>query len=75
MSKILLQSTIPATPDDWEIARFSLVAEELLAAGHEVTARNRADAHDDPVLSRVDELGFNQLWRIIIPAPMVTTSR
>jgi hypothetical protein len=42
MSKILLQTTIAANGDDWSIARFSLLADELRAAGHHVTARNRA---------------------------------
>ena len=37
MSKILLQTTIAEHPDDWDIARFSLLADELRAAGHEVT--------------------------------------
>ena len=32
MSIILLQTTIPAHPDDWDIARFSLLADELRAA-------------------------------------------
>lgn len=48
MSKILLQTTIEQNNDDWDITRFSLLADELRAAGHEVTARNRADRdHDD----------------------------
>ena len=52
MSKILLQTTIPEHPDDWDISRFSLLADELRAAGHDVIARNRADrGDDDPVLS------------------------
>jgi hypothetical protein len=38
MSRILLQTTIPAHPDDWDITRFSLLADELRAAGHEVIA-------------------------------------
>ena len=67
MSKILLQTTIPATPDDWDISRFSLLADELRAAGHEVTARNRDNrGDDDPVLSRVDELGYDQLWLMAV---------
>jgi hypothetical protein len=67
MAKILLQTTIPAAPDDWDISRFSLLADELRAAGHEVTARNRANrGDDDPVLSRVDELGYDQLWLIAV---------
>jgi hypothetical protein len=67
MSKILLQTTIAANPDDWEISRFSLLADELRAAGHEVIARNRADrGDDDPVLGHVDELGFDQLWLMAV---------
>jgi len=64
MSRILLQTTIPEHPDDWEITRFSLLADELQAAGHEVIARNRVNlADDDPVLSRLDELNYDQLSR------------
>jgi hypothetical protein len=37
MSRILLQTTIPAHPDDWDITRFSLLADELRAAEPEVT--------------------------------------
>jgi hypothetical protein len=67
MSTILLQTTIPEHPDDWDIARFSLLAGELRAAGHEVTARNRANrGGDDPVLSRVDTLGYDQLWLMAV---------
>ena len=67
MSRILLQTTITANPDDWEISRFSMLADELRAAGHEVIARNRADHDDDdPVLSRLDELGFDQLWLMAV---------
>ena len=43
MSRILLQSTIPKSPDDWDIIRLSLPADELRAAGHEVIARNRVN--------------------------------
>lgn len=67
MSKILLQTTISASPDDWDIERFSLLAGELRAAGHEVTARNRADDDgDDPVLSRLDSSDFDQLWLLAV---------
>ena len=67
MSRILLQTTIPAHPDDWDISRFSLLADELRAAGHEVTARNRASrADDDPILSRLDELDYDQLWLMAV---------
>jgi hypothetical protein len=43
MSRSLLQSTISEHPDDWDIGRFALLADELRAAGHEVVARNRAN--------------------------------
>lgn len=67
MSKILLQTTIAANPDDWDIGRFSLLAEELRMAGHEVTARNRCgDDADDPVLSRLDSSEFDQLWLLAV---------
>jgi hypothetical protein len=67
MSKILLQTTIAANPDDWDIDRFTLLAEELRAAGHDVVARNRVGGgDDDPVLSHVDELGYDQLWLLAV---------
>jgi hypothetical protein len=66
MSKILLQTTIAQSPDDWDITRFSLLADELRAAGHEVTARNRANRAHDPILSRLDELDYDQLWLMAV---------
>lgn len=67
MSNILLQTTIGHHPDDWNASRFALLAAELRAAGHSVTARNRADdVAQDPVLSRLDELGFDQLWLMAV---------
>jgi hypothetical protein len=66
MSKILLQTTIAENPDDWGIDRFSLLADELRAAGHDVVARNRTVGGKDPVLSRLDELGFDQLWLMAV---------
>jgi hypothetical protein len=67
MAKILLQSTIAANPDDWDITHFSLLADELRTTGHDVTARNRADGvEQDPILSRLDELDFDQLWLIAV---------
>jgi hypothetical protein len=67
MAKILLQTTITASPDDWDVARFSLLTAELRSVGHEVIARNRADGVDhDPILSRLDELHFDQLWLIAV---------
>jgi hypothetical protein len=66
MSKILLQTTIADSPDDWDIKRFSLLSAELRAAGHEVTARNRANRAHDPILSRLDELDYDQLWLMAV---------
>ena len=67
MSRILLQTTIAEHPDDWDDRRFSLLADELRAAGHDVTARNRANrGDDDPVLSRLDELDYDQLWLMAV---------
>ncbi|HYE61184.1 MAG TPA: hypothetical protein VD997_04240, partial [Phycisphaerales bacterium] len=60
--RILLQTTIPTTEDDWSIARFSMLREYLAslkdeagAALCEVVARDRErDAEgNDPVLSRL----------------------
>jgi hypothetical protein len=71
MKKVLLQTTIPYTADDWNITRFSLVAEHLssLTNGNgarlfEVTARDRENLSnaDDRILSRLDESDFDQLW-------------
>jgi hypothetical protein len=67
MSRILLQTTIPEHPDDWAISRFSLLADELRAAGHDVVARNRANrGDDDPLLSHLDQLGYDQLWLMAV---------
>jgi hypothetical protein len=61
MSRILIQTTIPTTPDDWHVGRFSLLADVLRSAGHDVVARDR-EAGEDPVLSRLDAGDFDQLW-------------
>lgn len=66
MSRILLQTTISANTDDWDIARFTLLADELRAAGHQVVARNRSGSGDDPVLAHLDELGYDQLWLMAV---------
>ena len=67
MPRILLQTTIPASPDDWDIARFSLLARELRSAGHDVVARNRSNRGDDDlVLSHLDQLNFDQLWLMAV---------
>ena len=67
MSKILLQTTITEHADDWGIVRFSLLADELRSAGHDVTARNRVGkGDDDPILSRLDTLDYDQLWLMAV---------
>jgi hypothetical protein len=74
--KILLQTTIVPTEDDWSIARFGRLA-ELLAAEtgddgqplYEVTARDRGPLGvPDPVLSTLDESDFDQLWLFAVDA-------
>ncbi len=64
MARILLQTTIPYTQDDWHVGRFSLLRDELTAAGHIVTSRNREpdEQSNDPVLSGLASSAFDQLW-------------
>lgn len=73
--RILLQTTIGATEDDWNIDRFSLLREHLSSITgdrdrklHQVTARNRETDADgnDQVLSKLDETDFDQLWLIAV---------
>jgi hypothetical protein len=68
--KVLLQTTIPTTVDDWSIARFSRLA-ALLAAQrdrggsplYEVTARDRdAPGPPDAILSTIVQSDFDELW-------------
>jgi hypothetical protein len=68
--KILLQTTIPTTEDDWSIARFSHLADFLRNQRDgqerplfEVTARDR-DPQDvpDSLLSKLDQSDFDQMW-------------
>lgn len=68
--RILLQTTIPPTADDWAIARFSrlgtLLAEQRDAGGaplYAVTMRDRdPPGQPDALLSTIDESDFDQLW-------------
>jgi len=69
--KILLQTTIPFTEDDWHIGRFSLLAQHLHSLRdadgndlYDVTTRNRESdaAGNDIVLSTLDSLEYDQLW-------------
>ncbi|TAJ72425.1 MAG: hypothetical protein EPO51_09995 [Phenylobacterium sp.] len=74
--RILLQTTIPVTEDDWSIARFSklgaLLAAQRDAQGrplYEVTQRDRGPlGAPDPVLSTLDASDFDQLWLFAVDA-------
>jgi hypothetical protein len=69
--RILLQTTIPTTEDDWSIERFSLLRDYLTQIKDDranplfqVTARNRESnaAGDDPILSTLGDSDFDELW-------------
>ncbi len=68
--RILLQTTIPPTEDDWGIQRFSLLRDHLAGLRDEdgdplfhVTARDReGPSGPDPVLSTIDRSDYDQLW-------------
>ena len=66
MAKILLQTTIVHTPDDWNVGRFTLLADELRRAGREVTTRDRDVGESDSTLSTLDTLDYDQLWLIAV---------
>jgi hypothetical protein len=67
--KVLLQTTIPTAPDDWSIARFSLLGQFLRDQRRngkplfEVTMRDREElGAPDSVLSRLDQSDFDEMW-------------
>lgn len=68
--KVLLQTTIPTTADDWSIARFSslaaLLRQEKDASGRplfDVTARDRDPlGAPDTLLSSLERSDYDQLW-------------
>lgn len=68
--RILLQTTIPTTEDDWSIARFgrlgALLRDQRDEGGrrlYDVTMRDRDEpGRPDSVLSTIDESDFDQLW-------------
>jgi hypothetical protein len=69
--QILLQTTIPASAEDWSIDRFSLLREHLTSITDEqgrplyqITARNREvdAAGNDTLLSTLDTTDFDELW-------------
>ena len=70
-NKVLLQTTIPFVENDWHIGRFSKLHEHLASIKNDdgsalvdVVARNREEDEngDDVILSRLDEMDFDQLW-------------
>ena len=68
--RILLQTTIPTTEDDWHIGRFSMLRDTLTSLKDEdgapmieVTARDRDTATGpDAVLSAIDTSDYDELW-------------
>lgn len=68
--KVLLQTTIPATADDWSVARFSRLGALLRdqrdaegGAAFEVTMRDRdPPGAPDSLLSALDQSDFNEMW-------------
>ncbi|RUS99223.1 hypothetical protein DSM106972_079250 [Dulcicalothrix desertica PCC 7102] len=69
--RILLQTTIPTTEDDWSIARFSMLQNYLASlrdesgnALFEVFGRDRVTdiEGNDPILSSLDQSDFDELW-------------
>jgi hypothetical protein len=69
--RILLQTTILATEDDWHIGRFSRLRDRLAAMhGVEVTARNREapPGQTDSVLGLLDASAFDEMWLFAVDA-------
>jgi hypothetical protein len=72
MHRILLETTIPFTEDDWHIGRFSLLQRHLRSLGadgralYEVEARDRVEnaAGDDVQLQAAGEGAYDQVWLI-----------
>jgi len=72
-TRILLKTTIGAIENDWNVRRFSLLAEHLRSLTdpsgsplYEMVARNRAEnaAGDDVDLAELAEGAYDQLWLI-----------
>jgi hypothetical protein len=60
--KILLQTTIPYTFDDWNVSRFSSLHACLEQAGFDVTSRNKDRKDADAVIPRLDATDFDEAW-------------
>lgn len=75
-ARILLQTTIPTSADDWSIARFSQLSaflstlkDALGASLFEVTTRDRDSlGHPDRVLANLHNEGFDSLWLFAVDA-------
>ncbi len=63
-TRILLQTTIPFTVDDWHIGRFAMLHRTLEEAGFEVTSRDKEPGPGgaDEVLLALDRSSFDQMW-------------
>lgn len=61
MARILIQTTIPTTEDDWHVGRFSILASHLRSLGNQVVARDR-EPGSDPMLLGLADGEFDQLW-------------
>lgn len=73
--RILLQTTIPATADDWHIERFSLLHNFLSSltdeTGHrlfDITSRDHPGNGTDPVLDTLDRSDYDELWLFAVDA-------
>jgi hypothetical protein len=80
--RVLLQTTIQHADDDWHVGRFSLLPDHLRARRApdgvplcEVTARDRATADDDPVLSGLDQAPFDEIWLFAVDVGNGLTAR
>ncbi|TBR39503.1 MULTISPECIES: hypothetical protein [Dyella] len=68
--RVLLQTTIPTSDDDWHIGRFSMLGQLLAEATDrhgralfEVSMRDRgASDRPDPLLSEIDHSNFDEIW-------------
>jgi hypothetical protein len=62
--RILVQCTIPYAADDWHVGRFTLLADALRHAGHEIVARDLTltSGGADRVLPGVSRDDFDELW-------------
>jgi len=62
--RILLQTTIPSTSDDWSIERFSLLHRLLVESGHEVISANK----DESLAATIDRSRADQIWLFAVDA-------